>query len=110
MISLTLFPDMTIFRSDKDAIIEELYNLADNKLNINIATREDFQRIQYLNENEITAIINHIDNYGKILSLYELKNIPELDIDKIKLILPFLTTDIKEKFTLKNSLKYSNNQ
>ncbi len=96
--------------NDPEAMAEELDFLRENKICINEAETADLLRIPFISEREAYSIARHRQKYGKILSLYELKNIPELDMQTIGQILPFITTESKSGFSLKNSLKYSKNQ
>ena len=96
--------------NSSEIIAEELNFLSENKININKAGVDDLLRIPFISEREAYGIINHRKKYGEMLSLYELKNIPELEMQTIQQILPFITVESVSDFSLKNSLKYSKNQ
>ncbi|MGL4631761.1 MAG: ComEA family DNA-binding protein [Leadbetterella sp.] len=73
-----------------EAIIENLYALYQDPLNLNTATAEDLRNLYLLSDFEINTILKHRENMGDFLSLYELQSIPNLSLDKIKQILPFI--------------------
>ncbi len=96
--------------NNPEIIIEELNYLSENKININKTTEADLLRIPFLSERDAHEIINHRNKYGKIFSIYELKNIPGLGMQTIQQISPFITIETEPEFSLKQSLKYSKNQ
>jgi hypothetical protein len=80
---------------------------------INKAQREDLERLFFLNTQEIDAIIKYRTQNGDFISVYELQSIPELDLDKCKLLQPFLTiTDSWQSTQLRlvNQLKTSQHE
>jgi hypothetical protein len=69
----------------------EQYNR--NKLNLNKASREQLQRLIFLDENQINAIINHRLKFGDFLNLYELQSIEAIDDITIYYLTYFVTVD-----------------
>lgn len=69
----------------------EQYNR--NKLNLNKASREQLQRLIFLEENQINAIINHRLKFGDFLNLYELQTIEAMDDLTIYYLTYFVTVD-----------------
>ncbi|MFN3446464.1 MAG: ComEA family DNA-binding protein, partial [Bacteroidia bacterium] len=69
----------------------EQYNR--NKLNLNKASREQLQRLIFLDENQINAIINHRIKFGDFLNLYELQSIEAMDDVTIYYLTYFVTVD-----------------
>ena len=96
--------------NEPEMVVEELVSLSESKININKADVEELLRIPFISEREAHGIIRHRKEYGEILSLYELKNIPELDMQATQQILPFITVESIPKFSLKKSLKHSKSQ
>jgi len=98
--------------NDPEAMAGEVALLYENKLNINKAEMDDMLRIPFISEREAGGIVRHRKEYGEIFSLYELKNIPEMDEQTIQQILPFITIEsaTETEISLKNSLKYGKNQ
>lgn len=104
--------------TDDDERIENLYSdlsyLAEHPFELNSVTREELTRLPFLSDQQIEQIISYRKKYGKLVTLYELKNIEELDFQTISLLLPFvyigeISVD-KRPFTVKNMLKYSSNE
>jgi len=69
----------------------EQYNKS--KLNINTVSREQLQRLFFLDDAQINAIINHRQKFGNFLTLYELQTIPALDEQTIYYLTYFVTVD-----------------
>lgn len=69
----------------------EQYNR--NKLNLNKASREQLQRLFFLEDNQISAIIQHRLVYGDFLNIYELQTITALDEITIYYLTYFVTVD-----------------
>ncbi len=98
--------------------LETLYNelsyLADNPFELNNVTTEQLKRLPFLSDRQIEEIISYRKRYGKFITVYELKNLEELDFQTIELLLPFIyigeyTVD-KRPFTVNNLLKYGSNE
>ena len=96
--------------NNPETIAEELNFLLENKICINKAEVEELLRIPFISEREAYGIVLHREKYGEMLSLYELKSVPELDMQTIQQILPFITVESISGFSLKNTLRHSKNQ
>ena len=97
--------------------LEKLYNdlsfLSENPLNLNKTNVEQLRQIPFLSELQIINILDYQRKQGEIVSIYELKNIPFLDMGTIELILPFVFVgemDKRRPVTLKNLLRYGINE
>ena len=97
--------------------LEKLYNdlsfLSENPINLNKATVEQLQQIPFLSEMQIINILDYQKKQREFVSIYELKNIPFLDMETIELILPFVFVgeiDKNRPVTAKNLLKYGMNE
>ena len=77
--------------SDADDVLELLTDLAESKLDINRASREDLRRLPFLTDHHIEAILQYVDRYGPMRSLSELQMLPALDADTRRLLLHFVT-------------------
>jgi hypothetical protein len=77
--------------------LEELeYNLSwyyDHPLDLNIATQEQLQDLGLLNELQIESLLRHRQQYGKLLSIYELQAVQNFDLLTIRRILPFVRVE-----------------
>lgn len=78
---------------DYDAGIDELENFKDRPINLNRATAEDLNDFPLLNAQQISALLDHIERFGKLLSVYELQGIPGFDILLINRMLPYIKVD-----------------
>lgn len=86
-----------------------------NKLNLNNFDKDQLAQLYLLSPDEIRAIIWHRINYGDFESVYELKAVNGLSLEKAILIAPFVTASPREakpdswKYRLK-SAKYARHQ
>lgn len=72
---------------------EQLESYNRNKLNLNRASREQLQRLIFLEDNQINAIIKHRQLFGDFLSLFELQTIAVLDPITIYYLTYFVSVD-----------------
>ena len=82
---------------DYTDIQDQLTFYINHKLNINTATRLDFQKLIFLEESSIDAIINHRLQFGNYLTVYELQSIETIDERTLYLLSYFIK--IEEDFT-----------
>ncbi len=76
--------------ADYSLILDDLEELAENPLNINAATKDDFRKLHMLNEAQILNLIEHRQKFGRILTIYELKTIDGFDRSILEKISPFV--------------------
>ncbi len=89
-----------------------LQELADNPIDINSATKEELERIPFLDDNDIQNILEYLYRNGKMLSYGELAMIPSLTMEKRTLLQYFITVNTKKKLSFpkfKDFIKYGNN-
>ncbi|MBC3538494.1 ComEA family DNA-binding protein [Rufibacter sediminis] len=60
-------------------------------LDLNRASREELRSLFLLSEGQISALLQHIQDNGRLVSLYELQAIPGFDLLSIRRVLPFVT-------------------
>ena len=72
---------------------DQLENYIQHKLNINTATQQDFQKLLFLSDQTIDAIIKHRIQFGDFLSIYELQSIESIDENTLYLLTYFLNVD-----------------
>jgi hypothetical protein len=77
-------------------LYEALYQLYLEPLDLNRANRQELISLFLLNDLQITALLNHIQKNGKLLSIYELQSIEYFDLPTIYKILPFVKVDVSE--------------
>ena len=77
--------------ADADDVLELLTDLAESKLDINNASREDLRRLPFLTDQHIESILEYVNRYGPMRSLNELLMLPSLDADTRHLLVHFVT-------------------
>lgn len=87
---------------DFEEVMNEMESRMSNKINLNTASKELLSELPYLTEFDVQNIIRHRQSYGDFQTLYELKNIPDFNLQKIFQILPLITI---EQETRKRSWK-----
>ncbi|MDR1683041.1 MAG: helix-hairpin-helix domain-containing protein [Candidatus Symbiothrix sp.] len=102
--------------ADEEALsdlFDELSYLADNPYNIQTVTKEELEKLPFLNALQIENLLYYIYKYAPIVDIHELKNVEELDIQTIHYLLPFLYVgemperSSENRKNLLKSLKYS---
>lgn len=95
-------------------LYEELAYLADNPFELNSVTEVELKRLPFLTDKQIHSLLTYREKYGKMLSVYELKNVEGLDFQTLELLFPFVyIADIivdKRLITVNNLLKYGRNE
>lgn len=92
-------------------LIDILNELKSHKIDLNTATEEDFEQLPFLHEGESRSLVRHRQMYGNYQTIFELKNIPELGMEKIQQLLPFVTIQEEERaITFKEMLNHRQSQ
>lgn len=103
--------------TEDEARIEILYTdlsyLAEHPFELNTVTEEQLRRLPFLSDLQIQKLLEYRSRYGKMVTLYELKNVESFDYETISLLIPFvyigeIIVD-KRPITVKNLLKYGSN-
>jgi hypothetical protein len=98
---------------DLSVIIDDLYFLWENPLDLNRASREDLSRLYLLNDFQIDRLLAYVRRYSPVHTVYELIYIEGFTIELVRKISPFLSIGEKPpaaKLSLKNNLKYGRHQ
>ena len=77
----------------------------ENKINLNKATKEEFQNLIFLNQFQIQAIVNHKQKHGDFINVYELQAIDALDDETIYLLKHFVSVDETDRSFQLSELK-----
>ncbi len=97
-----------------EALYTELSYFTEHPFDINKVERDDLRKLPFLSDRQIESIIKYREQYGNMVSLYELKNIEELDFQTISLLLPFVAVndEVVDNLPLNvhNLLKYGKNE
>lgn len=98
-----------------DKTSSDLTNITDvwdfyleNKLDLNQATKEELQSLQLLSDIQINDLIKHIEDQGKLITIYELQTLNTWDMQTIERVLPFVSVDEKIsnfQFSLANAFR-----
>lgn len=88
--------------------VEELNILRQRPVNINSTDENELRRLFFLNDLQINNLLQYINQYGKLSSIYELQVIDGFNERVVTQILPFISLSpyVPEKFSFKRALKY----
>lgn len=75
------------------AYIERLHELNENPVSLNSADETSLARLFFLTGFQIRALADYIHSTGKILSVYEIANIPGFNRELADLIAPFISLE-----------------
>ncbi len=94
-IDLEQFAESLFQAQEEPAIFEDLYESLlqhyTNKLSLNSATEEELEELFIMTQIQINSFLKYRNDHGPILSILELQSIPALDLNTIRLLLPFVT-------------------
>ena len=97
-----------------ESLYADLSYLIEHPFDLNAVTGEQLKRLPFLSDRQIEQLLSYRKRYGNMVSIYELKNIEDIDFQTISLLLPFvyIGDNLVEKrlFTVKNLLKYGRNE
>src|SRR5690554_6640984 len=82
---------------DYEDLYESLLQVYLNPINLNQATAEELQSLYILQPSQINSLLNYIQLYGMLLSLYELQAVPDFDLETIYRLLPFVMLEDGER-------------
>ncbi|MBK7131745.1 MAG: hypothetical protein IPH69_02670 [Bacteroidales bacterium] len=86
--------------NDPEAVatyVERLQELADEPVRINSSGEEELSRLFFLSDFQVKALADYIHSSGKVLSLFELANIPGFNKETVELLSSFIILDDKLK-------------
>ncbi len=98
---------------DYTSLYDDLNYFLNNPINLNEATEEELEKLQFLNDFQIQSILKYRERFGKFLTIYELQLLHGYSNDDIQRLLPFVTIgkySEDENFSIKRALKYGSNQ
>ena len=70
-------------------LYEDLLHLESNPMNLNTVTREQLERFSLISQDEANRIITFLERNRPIFTVFELRNVPNIDFHTVELILPF---------------------
>jgi hypothetical protein len=77
--------------ADLTALTENLQRYKEKPLNLNAATREELVDLGLLNDVQINNLLVHREQFGALISIYELQAVDGFDLATIYSILPYVT-------------------
>lgn len=89
---------------DYTELLEFLEHYENNPLDLNHASAQELKQLIFLNDVQINNLLQHIQQHGKLMSLYELQAINGFDLQTIQNILPYVKIDAdpqRRHFSLK---------
>ena len=92
---------------------EELLLLEANPMNLNSVTREQLDRFPLISPEETESIDEFLQKNRPVYSVYELRNVPNLEFSTIELILPFFyvgESEAKKQPSVSEMLKNGRNE
>lgn len=87
------------------SILEDLNQLAENRLNINLATYNDLEPLFFLNNFQKENLLQYREKYGQIYSYFEIENIPGFNRDITSKLVPFTVLGESEKILHSSTLR-----
>jgi|WetSurMetagenome_2_1015567.scaffolds.fasta_scaffold00677_2 hypothetical protein len=73
--------------------IERLSELAENPVKMNSSPEDEISRLFFLSDFQVKALADYIHSSGRIVSVYELANIPGFDREVTEMMIPFISLD-----------------
>jgi hypothetical protein len=95
---VSIAEELAADESDPEAVglyIEKLHELAEDPVRINSSTEDEVSRLFFLTDFQIKAIIDYAHSSGRIVTVYEIANIPGFDRETTEMIVPFITIEDK---------------
>lgn len=78
---------------DLTNVFEQLNYYFDHPVNLNSTDAEELRSLGLLTEVQITDLLLHRKQFGKLISIYELQSLTYWDMATIQLVLPFVRVD-----------------
>ncbi len=94
-------------------LFDELSYWSEHPFNLNLVTKNELERLPFLSAIQIENLLYYIYRNAPLVSIYELKNVEDLDLQTITYLLPFVYvgeyTRPQYQPTPKQILKYGKN-
>jgi len=93
---VSIAEDLAADESDPEAVslyIDQLRELADNPIKINSAGEGEISKLFFLSDFQVKALADYIRTSGKIISVFEIANIPGFDKESAETIIPFISLE-----------------
>ncbi len=87
--------------------IERLQELAENPVRMNSSGEDEISRLFFLSDFQVKALVDYVHSSGRIISVYEITNIPGFDKEIVEMMIPFIYLDNKSKMNTE-SVRWKN--
>ena len=77
------------------AYIEKLHELTESPVKINSASETEISRLFFLSDFQVKAIADYVRTSGKIVSVFEIANIPGFDRETVEMMIPLISLQSK---------------
>jgi len=108
---LTIAEQLAATESEPDALalyIERLHELAEDPVKLNTGTEAEISKLFFLSDFQIKSAADYINSSGRIVSVYELANIPGFDRETVEWMIPFISLETVQIFNA-DSVRWHNN-
>lgn len=89
------------------AFIDKLHDLNEKPVRINSSDETELSRLFFLTDFQVKALLDYVHASGRIVSFYEIANIPGFDQELVRMIIPFISLD-EEKTNHSDSIRLRN--
>lgn len=83
--------------TDVSLVIEDLEELAEHPLNINATSKTELSRLYILNEIQIEKLLDYVNQFGPVYSIYELNAIDGFTPGLLEKLQPFIRFEVPEQ-------------
>ncbi|WP_134088658.1 helix-hairpin-helix domain-containing protein [Olivibacter sp. XZL3] len=78
---------------DYTELIDQWNHYLKHPIDLNKTSAEELRELRFLSPLQVAAIINHRELAGAYLTTYELQAVDDLDLDVVRLLLPFVVVE-----------------
>jgi hypothetical protein len=72
---------------------EWLFDLSEDPVSINSANEKEISRLFFLTDFQVKVLADYVRTSGRIVSLFEIANIPGFDRESARILIPFITLE-----------------
>jgi hypothetical protein len=83
--------------------IEKLYDIAENPVKLNSADESEISRLFFLSDFQVKVLADYVRTSGRIVSVYEIANIPGFDRETAEMIMPLITFESRTSLSADSS-------
>ncbi len=95
---ISIAEELASDESDPEAVgayIERLHDLAENPVRLNSSDENEISRLFFLSDFQVKILADYVHSFGRIITLYEVANIPGFDKETAEIMFPFVTLETK---------------